>query len=94
MGSEMQRCIPNHDAQFPYGVDVEELVYGMFRDVNVEALAIYRDGKNYPTGCELTLRSTKDYNLQIKVSILGQPFQELQKIILATIGFEDADEVT
>lgn len=94
MGSEMQKCIPNHDAQFPYGVDVEELVHGIFQDVNVEELFIYRDNKNYPTGCEVTLRSAKDYNMQIKVRILGHPFQELQKIILATIGFEDADEVT
>lgn len=94
MGSEMQTCIPNHDAQFPYGVDVEELVHGMFRDVNVEALYIYRDSNNYPSGCHVTLRSAKDYNMQIRVSIVGQSFKDLQTLILATIGLEDADEVT
>lgn len=95
MGSEMQRCIPSHESsQFPYGVDVEELVHGMFRDVNVEVLYICRDSKNYPNGCHVTLRSVKDYNMQIRVSIVGQSFKDLQTLILATIGFEDADEIT
>jgi len=67
----------------------------MLKDVQVIELFIYRDSDrgNYPNGCELTLTSSHDPSRTMKVSILGDPFKNLQKIILATIGFEDADEI-
>ena len=66
-----------------------------FKNIQIEEIFIYRDSNNYPDGCELTFRTwaSKNPMAPIKVAILGQPFKDLQKIILATMGFEDADEI-
>lgn len=65
----------------------------MFKGVQVTELYIFRSANTYPEGCELKLTVDHDPSIVMKVTILGEPFKQLQKLILATMGFEDADEI-
>ena len=70
---------------------VRENILEMFHDVSITELYIYRDGNRYPDGCQITMNSQHDPNRQMKVTILGQPFKDLQTLIFATLGFEHGD---
>lgn len=75
-----------------------EMFQELFKDVQIERVVVYRDLNNYPDGCELTLRSwgttLAPVTPNIRITILGDTFKDLQKLILGTMGFDDADKIT
>lgn len=71
---------------------IKQIIYDMLKDVRVTNLYVYRDTNNYPDGCELTLTPLNEF-VEMKINITGEAFKQLQTIILATMGFEDADEI-
>lgn len=74
---------------------IHEIMDAALQDVQIDEIFIYRDANNYPDGCELTLRTwaSKQPMAPIKIKILGEPFKDLQKLILATMGMADCDNV-
>lgn len=75
---------------------IHDVMDDAFKNIQVENIFVYRDTNNYPDGCELTFRiwSSQNPMSPIKITILGQPFKDLQKLILGTMGFDDDDKVT
>jgi len=67
----------------------------LVKDIQVERVVIYRDRNNYPEGCEISLCSwgttLSPVLSKMRITILGDAFKDLQKLILGTIGFDDDD---
>ncbi len=71
---------------------IKQIIYDMLKEVDITNLYVYRDNNNYPDGCVITVKPKTEF-AEMKISILGPAFKELQTLILATMGFEDADEI-